>query len=374
MTKRIGLLSAEQSGDQYAAHLIQSCKARNLDVSFQGMGGPSSQQAGLVCWPNCSPKSVMGFNLLKHYQYGKDLLHTIEKHLDTHALDLLILIDYGGINLRVLRMAHKKSIRVLYYVPPKTWAWGKKRLRTLKLATRIAVHYPFEYDYFTNQKLATTLVPHPFGRHTHPKTPPLCTHIALLPGSRVQEIVVHLPIMLESVYALKRPKQAKVSILLTEDARLKKHILPLYTAWQDKLPLQLIKPEQKLETLTACHVALACSGTVTYELAALGIPMLIMYKTHWLTYRIAKALLNIRFIGLPNLIENAAIIPELIQHDCDPERIANALGELMQPGSLAYARQKEKLLALQTRIRSHHGTLPIDQVVQGLLGESHTIA
>ena len=138
--------------------------------------------------------------------------------------------------------------------------------------------------------------------------------------------------------------------------------------------MQLIEPERKIATLTACHVALACSGTVTYELAALGIPMLILYKTHWLTYRIAKSLLKVRFIGLPNLIENTAIIPELIQHDCDPERIAKALGELMQPGSLAYARQKEKLIHLQTHMQSHHGTLPIDQVVQALLGERHTRA
>ena len=330
----ISILSGEHSGDMYAEDLIHHIKKLKPDTQFSGMGGHLSYQQGLQAWPGCHTKSVMGFTqVLMNFSHYRKLLKNIENQLQKNRPDLLILIDYAGLNLKVAKIAHYLDIKVFYYIPPKVWAWGRGRLKKIqKFVTCVGPLYPFESDYFSRHDVQTFLIPHPFLRKI-PKKPlmPAPHAIALLPGSRLQEIHKLLPIMLETCYLLLQNNPAYQFKVFCSEANKSSVIYQYLHGWKSTLPVQLITHD-KTAHLQACRLAIVCSGTATFECAMLKVPMVVIYRTSWINYLLIQLLVHVRWASLPNLILQRPAFIELLQGQCRPESIFKHAHKLIQDG------------------------------------------
>ena len=369
-TSHICIISGELSGDIYAADLIDQIKKLKPNASFSGISGPLAHRAGLYLWPNCRTKSIMGFiQVLIHYFHYKQLLKKIEYHLRKNRPQLLILIDYAGLNLKVAKIASLLHIKVFYFIPPKVWAWGQHRLKKIqKFVDCVALLYPFELDYFSEHGIQSFLVSHPFLKKiptSQLKENPLC--VALLPGSRMQEIRTHLPIMLESCYLLlqKNPSY-QFKILCSEED--KKPIISQYlNGCKSAVKFELITHDN-MRHLQACRMAIACSGTATFECAMLKVPMIIVYRTNAINYWLLKLLIRVKWVGLPNLILQRSAFIELLQSDCTPMNISKHAHNLIQE-SINRKKQCLELNALHQKIKENPNTLSISETLSRIFQE-----
>jgi lipid-A-disaccharide synthase len=329
---RFAICAGEHSGDLYAAHLIQQLQERFPNASIHGLAGAQSQKHGLIPWPNCQTHRIMGFtSLFKHRRHYKTLLQRVHGLLQQDRPDLLILIDYAGLNLRIAKFAHDLSIPVLYYIPPKVWAWGRSRLKKIQqYVTCVAPLYDFEHDFFKKEGLDSRLVQHPFLRQL-PETSPTVTPytVGLLPGSRTDEVRHLLPMMLMACHLLLQKNDAYRFRLLCAEPSLEPLVRQLLAPWQHKLPITLTVA-QPITSLAACQSVMVCSGTATFECAMLCLPMVVLYRCHWLNYLIIKALVRLRWASLPNLMTQQPLVPELLQFSCRPENIAAEIHMLCQ--------------------------------------------
>ena len=369
----ITIISGEISGDQYAADLIQQIHSQYPNCRFSGISGTQAQTQGLHIWPNCQPKKIMGFmQALQYSQHYRCLLASIKKQLSLSRPHLLILIDYGGLNLRVAKISHQLNIPVLYYIPPKVWAWGTRRLRKVQqYVTRVAPIYPFEHDFFNAKNVPSTLAQHPFlAKIPNHKANANLQTIALLPGSRHQEIATLLPLMLKASYQLlQQAPQCQFQIFCAEPSHLaiiERYLMP----WKHRLPIQVIM-YQHIQKLRACGSALVCSGTATFECAMLKVPMVVIYRCHWLNYLLIKCLIRIPWISLPNLILQSCAVPELLQSRCRANLMTYHLRQLIH-NSPARTKQVNALEKLHAHMTSQKPVQSIAQIILKMLSQPLT--
>ncbi len=370
----ICLFAGEPSGDYYAAYLIERLKKQGAAARVVGMGSTLAKQAGMTLWHDCQDLGVIGFsqvlaNLLTFTRLYKQLTQRIEATRPS----LIILVDYAGLNLKIARFAKQLDIPCLYFIPPKVWAWQEYRLKYLRsYCEELAVLYPFEADYFRQKSLPTTLIHHPFLDTITPqqKRPSKPFRIAVLPGSRSKEITTHLPIQLAACAKLQKSIDSpiQVSVFVATPTQ-RDHIISLCDTWQHDLSIEFVMPENKYDVLRQCHSACCVSGTITVELALIGLPHIIIYKTSWLNYAIGKSLLRIPWIGLTNLVVQESVVPELIQTDCNPDSIAQALAGSLQETSAQHIRAD--LHKVSDALSNPEKTVRIEMLVQKLLVE-HT--
>jgi lipid-A-disaccharide synthase len=372
---RIAIISGELSGDSYAVDLVEQLKSVMPNALFEGISGQRTQAAGLKQWSNCQPKAVMALTqVISNIVHFRRLLDTIKQNLTKCPPDLLILIDYGGLNLRVARIASECRIPVLYYIPPKVWAWGQWRLKKIKRYVKwVAPIYPFESDFFKRHAIESFLIQHPFIekiRSINPSSQRSRTQhrIALLPGSREQEIRHLLPIMLKSVYLIvQNNSNYRIDVICAEPSKLAL-IEQITDHWSECIPLSVVT-ENKLAHLKSCRAALVCSGTASFECAMLTVPMVIMYRANWINYCIGKLLFRAKWFGLPNLILNCLAVPELLQHHCQPKHICNSMIQLLKDG-VHRQRQLTHLERLAQQMTERDDCLPIGEVVTKILTHS----
>lgn len=362
---RICIFAGEASGDYYAADLIQQVRAQYKDAVFVGMGGSRAAEAGMTLWHNCNTVAAMGITrILRHFSRYYTLYRSLQQNLLADPPDLLICVDFAGLNLRMAAFAQQHGIRCIYYIPPKVWAWHQSRIHKLRCYSHsVAVLYPFEADFFRREQFPVTLIRHPFLRNLQTQAlPKRISNIAILPGSRSQEIQTHLQIQLQACAAMadQLPHKLRFFVFIS-DASQKDSINDLCKTYASSLDLTLVDPAEKYEKLRTCHAAIAVSGTVTLELAVLGIVHVIIYRTSWLNYLIARHFLDIRWIGLPNLILQANVVPELIQTQCNPASICRAMIDLLGPEHLV--RQYGDLERVRLCLGSSQTTTPVGQWV-----------
>lgn len=366
----ISILSGEHSGDMYAEDLIHHIKKLKPDTQFSGMGGPLSYQQGLQAWPDCQTRGIMGFTqAFMHFSHYRKLLKNIENQLRQNSPDLLILIDYAGLNLKVAKIAHFLNIKVFYYIPPKVWAWGQSRLKKIqKFVTCVGPLYPFESDYFSNRGVQTFLIPHPFLKKI-PKTPitPAPHTIALLPGSRLQEINTLLPIMLETCYLLLQSNPAYQFKVFCSESNKSSLISQYLDGWKSTLSIQLITHD-KTAQLQACRLAIICSGTATFECAMLKVPMVVIYRTSWINYLLIRLLVRVQWASLPNLILQRSAFIELLQSQCQPESISKHAHELIQDG-IERQKQSAELDVIYDQITNNPNGLSLSTTLSKIFTE-----
>ncbi len=290
--------------------------------------------------------AVMGFaEVVRHLPFFWGLEHRLKELMDTGGIDLVLPVDYPGFNLRAARSARRRGIPVLYYIAPQVWAWKPGRARRLaEDADRIAVILPFEEEIFRAQGGRVSFVGHPLLEeqrtvpsriefaHAHgldPEAPIL----ALFPGSRRQEIRRHLEIFLQAARRV-RESCPTVQVVVARASSISSEDLPVG-------PLPLVDDGWAL----LCHAraALVKSGTTTLEAALAGTPFVTAYRTHPLTFFLARRLVRVPHVALANLVVGERVVPEVLQEEATPARLAGLLLPLLQPASPERALQEAGL-------------------------------
>ncbi len=335
------IVSGEPSGDLHGAELLKNIKQIDKNAEFRGWGGDLMKQEGMTLTKHIRDLAFMGFvEVVKNLKTIKKNFGSIQKDIVAYAPDAVILIDYPGFNLRLAKFLKAKGFTVLYYIAPQAWAWKKNRVKTLKkYIDRLFVILPFEKDFFSSFDIPVTYEGHPLkeiiGNFQKKYTTqqqeqfraslgcrPDCKIVALLPGSRLQEIEKKLPVML-SVTRYFPEYQFVVAASPTID-------LHLYRQWVQKYDNIKLVTNRTYELLTNAYAALVTSGTATLETALFNVPQIVCYKSGNLSYQIAKRIIKVRYISLVNLINNKLTVKEMIQNDCEPAPLLSELKQLLE--------------------------------------------
>ncbi|MGQ0562090.1 MAG: lipid-A-disaccharide synthase [Gemmatimonadota bacterium] len=348
---KILISAGEPSGDLHGAALARALRARWPDARLYGFGGDLMRDAGVALWAHADRMAVMGFfEVARHLPYFLGLLQRVRQQLEQAPPDLVIPIDYPGFNLRLARYAKRRGTPVLYYIAPQVWAWHRSRMKQLaENADHLAVVLPFEEALFRAAGATVSFVGHPLLDGPPPSTTraTFCAELgadpgrpllAILPGSRVQEVRSHVRLFTEAA--------ARVQQQLPD-------VLPVFAqapgiADEDlKTPFPVTRRSREL--LQHAHAALTKSGTSTLECALALTPMVIAYRMHPLTYRIAKHVVAVEHIGLVNLIAGRRVAPEFIQDAATPAALAAGLVPLLAEGP-AREHTLQELAAVRARL------------------------
>ena len=337
--KKIFISTGEASSDLYGAELATQLSKQNPLLAISGMGGAMMKKAGVNLIVDIKKLAVVGVidvvkNLHKIFRTIKLIKYTLKQERP----DLIILIDYPGVNLRLAKIAKQLGIKVLYYISPKIWATRPGRIKIIKkYVDHMAVILPFEVKLYQQANVPVTFVGHPLLNLVKPSMSksearkffgfsPSDTLIGLMPGSRKSEIQYLLPIMLQTAEIIKR-NFPQVQFALPLASTLQKDDLDDYLQ-KVTLPITIIK-NNHYDAMHICDAIIVASGTATLEVTLLGVPLVIIYKTSAFNAFIARRLLKVRFLGLANLIMNREIVPELLQEAATPINIANATEKLL---------------------------------------------
>ena len=335
--KCVMIIAGEASGDLHGSRLVTAMRNKNKALFFCGIGGQALKASGVRVLVDASELSVVGIteafsklpNLLKGMAVAKKMLKRL-------LPDLLILIDFPDFNLNVAACAKKLGIPVLYYISPQIWAWRPGRVKKIgKLVDHMAVILPFEEDFYRKHQIPVTFVGHPlldtnfdYEKKVFQKPKNDISVIGLCPGSRDREIARHLPVMLGAAQFLyKKMKNIKFMVSLAPDVK-RKTVEDIVNKHKGGADLDIVSgPVRKIFNLSS--VVIAASGTVTLESAISGTPMVIIYKVSPISYWLGRALIQVNHIGLVNLITGKKIVPELLQGQASPIRIADTVFNML---------------------------------------------
>jgi lipid-A-disaccharide synthase len=352
--KCVMIIAGEASGDLHGSRLVTAMCQRNKALFFCGIGGQALKASGVRIFVDSSELSVVGIteafsklpNLLKGMAVAKKTLKRL-------LPDLLILIDFPDFNLNVAAFAKKLGIPVLYYISPQIWAWRPGRVKKIgKLVDHVAVILPFEEDFYKKHEIPVTFVGHPlldmdldYGTKTFQKPENDISVIGLFPGSRDREIDRHLPIMLGAAQILlKKMKNVKFMVSLAPDVK-RKTVEEIVNKHKGIADLEIVSGYVR-KIFEKSSVVIAASGTVTLESAISGTPMVIIYKVSPISYWLGRAMIQVKHIGLVNLITGKKIVPELVQNQASPIRIADTVFNML---SDAPGLEKIRLELLQVK-------------------------
>jgi lipid-A-disaccharide synthase len=325
------IIAGEASGDLHGSNLIKEIKHLDPAASIRAWGGDLMKDAGASLVKHYRNLAFMGFlEVIKNLPTILQNIKFCKQDIEAWQPDVLVLIDYPGFNLRIADWAKKHGCKVVYYIAPQVWAWKENRVKKMKLCIdKMFCILPFEKDYFKNKwNWDVTYVGHPLLRviESFKSTTPLVTEnkkvIALLPGSRKQEIVKMLPIML-SVTPHFPAYTFMVAQAPGQDAPFYNRFLMGYAN------VTLIK-NSTYDLLSIADAALVTSGTATLETALFKVPEVVCYKTSKFSYQIAKWLVKIKFISLVNLIMDKEIVQEIIQENLTEQHLTTALRNITE--------------------------------------------
>ncbi|MBO8131359.1 MAG: lipid-A-disaccharide synthase [Candidatus Marinimicrobia bacterium] len=325
MPKKIFISTGELSGDIHASNLLKELRNIIPDLEAYAIGGDNLSNTGAKLILHIKDVSVMGFiEVIKKYKNIKNMWKYATDTIKKLNPDIVILIDYPGFNLKLARFCKKAGIKVIYYIVPQVWAWGKNRVKTIKkYIDKVICILPFEQDWLKSFGIDATYVGHPIVTHLRPEKAKENKQngkisIAILPGSRDQEIKKHLPVMLRAIKLLKNKYQnLKTTVALAPgiDARnLQKVHKDPGIKWVE---------DQTYKVINDSNIVLLSSGTATLETTLFHKPMVVCYKLSFLSYLIGRIIVNVKHIAIPNLIAGEKIVPELIQYKLTPENIYN---------------------------------------------------
>lgn len=313
----------EPSGDLHLSYLVNAIKNENKDISFVGMAGDHCRKAGVEIIQEIKDIAVMGFwEAIKKYSFLKKKIDEYIVYIEKNEIENVILVDYGGFNLKLLKALKEKlpNVKVYYYIPPKVWVWGKKRVKTLKLVDEIVVIFPWEVDFYKEYNMDVTYYGNPFI-DLYPRQEKLGDKILLLPGSRRSEIGKLLPIYLE---VAKELKDEKFLLKLAS----KEQFIQYNEEIKNYKNIQVEYEMGLIEAAKNSKYAIAASGTVVLELAVLGLPGVVVYKIDKLSELIGRYILKLKYVSLPNLALDREVYRELLQQDCTKENIINEINKI----------------------------------------------
>lgn len=344
----IMIIAGEASGDRHGANLINVLKAKDPEARFSGMGGPLMRRAGQEQLYDIKDLAVMGLTeVLKKIFFFRKVFNESLAFLNKERPDVLVLIDYPGFNVRLAEQAYKEKIKVVYYISPQVWAWGRGRVKKIgRIIEKMLVVFPFEKDIYAKEGIPVDFVGHPLldelgdrasredARRSFSFAPEDIV-ISILPGSRFQEIKLILPIMLKTAHLLRKKFNAVFFLPLASTVKREaiekelKKIKP-YQDLGEKF-LKIVE-SQAARVISASDLIITASGTATLESAILEKPMVIIYKVPFLSYLILKRLIKLPCIGMVNILLKEEVCPEFIQYKARPYDIFKACSKILEDG------------------------------------------
>ncbi len=370
---RILISAGEASGEMYGAQLIQALHRGDPSLEFFGVGGERMRAAGCDTVVDAKDLSVVGITeILSHLPKIWGLFHKLIAEADRRKPDLAIVIDSPAFNWRVARQMRKRGVPVIYYVCPQFWAWRQGRVRLLrKYVTKALVIFPFEEKFYRDHGVDATFVGHPLADIPRPaisradyaaqhKLDPAKFWITLMPGSRVKEVRMNLPTILESATKLGPAYEFLLPVAPTLDRGFLQALIG------SRPQIHLVS--EALPALAHSRAGIIASGTATVEAALMGTPFVMVYRVSPLTYLLGKPRVKVPHYAMVNLIAGEEIIPELVQDDFTAENVVAQIKEILPDGPV---RQKmlESLASVKERLRvSRDDSLwPADRAAQEVL-------
>jgi lipid-A-disaccharide synthase len=356
----LAVVAGEHSGDAHGGNLVRAFSRLAPQARWFGAGGPVMTSAGVEVLVPMEKLSVVGISeVLAHLGDIWRQMGLLKKSLTERRPDALVLVDFPDFNFRLAKFARRMGVPVVYYITPQVWAWRQGRTEFLRrFVDRALVIFPFEEDFLRARGVDARFVGHPLVDTAEPPSAldtylqrhglaPGALRLALLPGSRASEVKRNLPPMMGA-------------------ARLLADRFPGLAAmvpWAGGLPDALRRPHQDApvrwiqgeyaEVLGYAHAAAVASGTATLEAALMGVPQVIVYRLKPLTHAIARRLVHLDNVGLPNVVLGRRAVPELIQDDFEANRLAEALGGILRDP--VGARRDSEEVAKQIRSRLGSG-------------------
>lgn len=331
-------IAGEESGSNYVANVMHYLKDLDANSRFYGLGGESMKHEGCELIIPLEQLSFMGFStVLKNiFTIRKNFKATQKNILDLQP-DVVCLVDYAGFNLRMAKWCKQNGFKTVYYILPKVWAWNESRFKKLPAyCDELISIFPFEVDYFKQKNIPV----HYFGNPLMELISTILnsnskSEIVLLPGSRKQEINALMPVFMELANLMPNEHFKIVAM------KKMKSFYPKLIPKNIEFVFDTVSNVSK-----NAKFAVVCSGTATLEIALLKIPQVIVYKTNFINYQIAKRLIKVPFIGLPNLITGKQIVPELIQNNCTALQIKHFIESISSEPN--YSILEKRLVAQNT--------------------------
>jgi lipid-A-disaccharide synthase len=367
------VVAGEASGDQHAARLLTALRRERPDVAAFGMGGEELLAAGLERLADSQEVAVVGIaEALKVLPRARQVFHQLLAESERRRPPLAVLVDFPEFNLRLARQLAKRGIRVAYYVSPQVWAWRRRRVRTIaRFVDRMLVLLPFEAAFYRDHGVEVEHVGHPLVDEVpqlpqawdRPRAADDPFRVVLLPGSRRSEIAAVLPPMLAGAASL--AGQTPIALTLVRAQTVPREQIEALLAGSP-LPVRVVESGDRYAAIAGSHLALCASGTATLEVGMLGTPLVVLYRLHPWSYWLGRALVRLPWFSLVNLVLGEAVVPELLQRETRPERVA-AEGLRLLRDAAARDAMRHRLAELRPRLGESGASGRAAQAVARLL-------
>lgn len=376
----IFIFSGEQSADIHGSLLAKALLHKYPLTKIFGVGGEKLREAGVTLIRDNNDLGIVGFiEALKHYNKFKNLLHFVSSYIIDNKIDLVILIDFPGFNLRLAKYLKSKNVKIAYYISPQIWAWGRKRIQTIKDSVeKIIVIFNFEEKIYKKENIPVSFVGHPLVDSLNIDLETLELDkflndfnsedilIALLPGSRKKEVEIHLPIFL-AFAKLMTQKNKKVKFVISSATNQRyNEILKINNEFSKNNniePVPIFEGDVN-QVIKKSDFVILVSGTVSLQAAYYQKPLVVVYKVNFFSYLIIKMLIKTQFISLVNIVAEEKIVPELIQNECTPQNIEKYINEWINNKNLKH--EIENKLKI---IRERLGEKGASERVAEIIGE-----
>ncbi|BFU93775.1 MAG: Lipid-A-disaccharide synthase [Nitrospira sp.] len=348
---RILIVTGEASGDLHGANLAREVLSLDPSAQLVGIGGAGMKAAGVALIPGVPQLDVMGLIGLSAVRAIVRRIRAIRRVLRSERWDLVVLIDNPALNLHFARIAKAAGQKVLYYIAPQIWAWRPRRITWIqRRVNHVVVILPFEEEIYRRAGIRCTYVGHPLldavashydrsalrRRFGFDQEAPV---VGLLPGSRVAEVELLMPVLLKAAAEL-LARNPKTQFILAQASSIQDPLIR-ERLHGSSVPVTVVR-DQASEVMAASDILWIASGTATLQAAVVGTPMVLLYKTTWPTYTLARCLIRVKWIGLVNLIAGRSVVPELIQDEATAERLIRETDRLVNDRR-AYDEMKDSL-------------------------------
>ena len=370
----IFLSAGEASGDLLGAALARELLTRSPNIELLGIGGEKMRAAGVKTLFDISELSMIGF-IEGITKLPRLLLikHTLRKIFLKNPPDVFCGIDYPGFNVNLAGMAKKFHIKTMCYKAPSIWSWGEWRVKDVKKNVDfVAAIFPFEAEAYQKHGVPAEYVGSPivdnvnaceietdlyeqFGLASDKKV------ILLLPGSRKQEITNLLPVMIQAAAIINRHEIVQWVLPLASTIS-RTAVEQIIAATNSSFKIVIVPGDKAYSFMRIAHSGIATSGTVTLEAALLDLPLVIVYRMNLLTYRLAKLLVKVDYVGLPNLVAGKIVLPELVRRDAKPENIADKISGWIDDHS-KYLHVKVELEAVRRKLGPGGAVRRVAQII-----------
>ncbi len=377
INKNILIIAGEVSGDLHAAAMVKELITLDKDIKLFGIGGDNMKEAGVEIIYHLNKMAFMGFaEVVKHLPFIRKVKNNILNEVEKRKTRYAVLIDYPGFNLNIAKKLKASGVDIIYYISPQIWAWGGGRIKKIReLVKKMLVVFPFEEKLYNGNNVDAEFVGHPLinglNEYNFLSKNELKQKLNLdqskeilliLPGSRKHEI--------EDIF----PETIKAASRLADEFDLQ--IVVACSSNINKIVFEKFSRDYKFNVITKftydllknSKFGIIKSGTSTLEAGLLQLPMIIVYKTSGLTYRIGKALIKVKNIGMANIILGETVVPELVQGDVNSKNIYETSRSILNNISL-YEKMKLKLGGIRTRLGDKNASVNAAQSIYKLMNE-----